>query len=341
MAWDLLESFFLNSVWVLKMSFNYILKIMLKMLKFVLPKKYYLKIRNLYYRLRYFIYKIKNTQQIVKNGKDIYTSPLYKSFGIKSIEKFYKDKFLGKSVGNFLKYYSMAKYDIRYSKVTWIYNNIRPGTTILDIGCGSGHLTILYNKKIKKLVGVDISEMCLQEALRGGYDEVYKADVLSLPFDNSTFDYVVSLDLFGHIEAKLKNKVISEIARVLKPDGITLHGLEEGEIDYNKLPPDQEKEIIGDGHVGIETRDKIKKRFKRYFKKITVQGAFGPCQDWDAYIKYSKCFPADFINYIKNFSDRDIKVFNIAMGYVHNYLLEKKLIDIPCFVFLRGDTPIK
>ena len=135
--------------------------------------------------------------------------------------------------------------------------------------------------------------------------------------------------------------MIYEIERVLKPKGITLQGIEEGKINYCKLSTEQKKEIIEDGHVGIEIRSKIKKRFEHYFKRVSVREAFGPCQDWDAFIKYSKCFPADFVDYIKKFNKRDIKVFSIAIGYVHNYFFERNLIDTNCFTFLKADNLIK
>ena len=38
----------------------------------------------------------------------------------------------------------------------WVYDNVRRGSTVLDVGCGSGVLALLKRKETT-LVGVDLS----------------------------------------------------------------------------------------------------------------------------------------------------------------------------------------
>ena len=68
----------------------------------------------------------------------------------------------------------------------------------------------------------DLSPECALAARRNGYDATFSGELTSLPFADASFDYVVSLDVLGHIEAEEKDAVLAEIKRVLRPGGVTL-----------------------------------------------------------------------------------------------------------------------
>jgi SAM-dependent methyltransferase len=104
---------------------------------------------------------------------------------------------------------------------------------VLDIGCGSGRLTIAVARRLKcgKITGVDTFEHdYIREnspelagrnaAIAGVADRVefIRADVLDLPFDDETFDLAVSSLLVDHLGAK-KNTALAEVHRVIKPRG--------------------------------------------------------------------------------------------------------------------------
>ncbi|MDQ3281902.1 MAG: methyltransferase domain-containing protein, partial [Acidobacteriota bacterium] len=63
---------------------------------------------------------------------------------------------------------------------------------------------------------------------RNGYDLTCAAELTRLPFGAGSFDYVVSLDVLGHVEFGEKDAVLAEAARVLRPGGLlwatTPHG---------------------------------------------------------------------------------------------------------------------
>ena len=107
---------------------------------------------------------------------------------------------------------------------------------VLDVGCGRGLMLVGAAKRLTaggRAVGVDIwqaedlsgnrPEATLENAAREGVGErveVKTADMRTLPFDDGTFDVVVSCAAIHNLyDAVDRQKAIGEIARVLKPGG--------------------------------------------------------------------------------------------------------------------------
>jgi SAM-dependent methyltransferase len=105
---------------------------------------------------------------------------------------------------------------------------------VLDIGCGSGALSIKLAKKFPdvEITGIDYwgkewdynKKQCQQNAvLEGVSDRIdfLKGDASQLPFENECFDIVVSNFTFHEVKsAKDKKDVIKEALRVIKKGGI-------------------------------------------------------------------------------------------------------------------------
>lgn len=100
---------------------------------------------------------------------------------------------------------------------------IHPRDKILDVGCGSGVLlSRLAATYQTEGVGVDISltslkTACLEDVHLNRYS---LADGESLPFEDESFDHVLSFDLLEHLPEPEKS--IWEMGRVLKPGGVLL-----------------------------------------------------------------------------------------------------------------------
>ena len=133
---------------------------------------------------------------------------------------------------------------------------------ILDIGCGAGRH---YLCQFGKVVGID-PEIYLLVKASYLYDQVYHANATELPFNDNTFDYVVSTDVIGHIADK--DSLLNEIHRVLKPNGLTIHC---AEVDSNNFFYRLAKQypnlfyknfIKKPGHYGLELASKLIGRFK-------------------------------------------------------------------------------
>lgn len=95
---------------------------------------------------------------------------------------------------------------------------IKSGQKALELGCGSGNLaSLLYDEGIS-IIGSDISQSAVDHA-RQQYPKidfkVHSAD--ALPYDNQTFDLVMSFDVFEHLPDV--DRHLSEVRRVLKNNG--------------------------------------------------------------------------------------------------------------------------
>lgn len=102
---------------------------------------------------------------------------------------------------------------------------IVPRSKILDIGCGTGNLTLRLPElnSFRKIIGTDLSDGVLTIARKHANDlglkncEFLRADACRLPFDDEEFDHVVSNMVFHLISNRCK--ALAEIVRVLKPTG--------------------------------------------------------------------------------------------------------------------------
>jgi SAM-dependent methyltransferase len=234
------------------------------------------------------------------------------------------------------------------ARTLWVYDNVREGSSLLDIGCGAGLLALLARKSVS-LSGVDISEACVEAAKLNGYDDVRRAELTALPFDDSSFDYVASLDVLGHVSFDEKDQVIAEIKRVLKPDGVTLHGIECTDPythrPYGEMTPDELRAFADvDGHIGLERAREHAARFGKYFAHVLFEPRYALCLSSEEFLKqadeYGLPFEADFLDYLRGLSHRERWAFDMAMGYVFNKIsdLDVKLPESGLYTFLKASN---
>ena len=98
---------------------------------------------------------------------------------------------------------------------------IRLEDRILEIGCGIGTVVYELSKKGHDIAGIDISGEAIEYGRKKYSDirlEVQAAE--TLPYEDESFEVVLSFDLFEHIAAI--DKHISEVRRVLGPGGYYL-----------------------------------------------------------------------------------------------------------------------
>src|SRR5438132_619579 len=175
--------------------------------------------------------------------KDLYTRA-----GITDLAEFYRTKFLSDEVLDARYFKPLDRFDMRFARTMWVYDNVRAGSTVLDLGCGAGMLALLKRKRVT-LTGVDLSAECSLAARRNGYDATFTAKLSSLPLPDASFDYVVSLDVLGHVGFDEKDQVLAEIKRVLRPGGVTMHGIEctdrATQKRYEEMTPDEHRDRRG------------------------------------------------------------------------------------------------
>lgn len=142
---------------------------------------------------------------------------------------------------------------------------------VLDIGCGSGALTIKIAKKFNtsSVIGIDYwgamwdfaKEQCEHNAKVENVEKritFLKGDAANLPFENESFDSIVSNFVFHEVRSvKDKKLVVREALRVLKKGGtFAFHDLFYNESlygDINKFVSDLKKEGINEINI-IDTR---------------------------------------------------------------------------------------
>jgi len=100
---------------------------------------------------------------------------------------------------------------------------IEPGSTVLDVGSGTGVFIPFISNKVGKngrLIALDFAEEMLRKAQAKGFDgniEYLHADITSAPLLEGVFDVVVCYSSFPHFQDK--PRTLSEVNRVLKNGG--------------------------------------------------------------------------------------------------------------------------
>ncbi len=91
------------------------------------------------------------------------------------------------------------------------------GKEILEAGCGTGLVLEGLARLASRAVGVDISAGMLDKARARGLD-VVKGSVTDLPFEDASFDAVVSFKVLAHVPDL--RRALAECARVTRPGGV-------------------------------------------------------------------------------------------------------------------------
>jgi ubiquinone/menaquinone biosynthesis C-methylase UbiE len=90
---------------------------------------------------------------------------------------------------------------------------------ILDVGCGTG-VVLTELAKRGDATGFDFSDKALEYCRNRGHNDLVLGNAEELPFESETFDAVVGLDIFEHVEHD--ERAFAEVRRVLKPGGILI-----------------------------------------------------------------------------------------------------------------------
>lgn len=104
---------------------------------------------------------------------------------------------------------------------------------VLDIACGTGFGTQILRQNGLNAVGADLDRSQIAVARETWGDYFQYADVLNLPFEDNSFEAVVSFETVEHVMDG--NKFMTEMRRVLKPDGVLICSTPN--IRYTSHPP--------------------------------------------------------------------------------------------------------
>jgi ubiquinone/menaquinone biosynthesis C-methylase UbiE len=138
---------------------------------------------------------------------------------------------------------------------------ILPGMKVLDLGCGTGTLTVMLKKEHPNatITGLDGDPQVLDIARQKSRNLNIQWDqgmAYALPYPDENFDRVVISLVVHHLVTEDKRRAFQEICRVLKPNGELyvldfgaphsgiarliawyMHGLEEAADNFDGLVP--------------------------------------------------------------------------------------------------------
>ncbi|MFR9620602.1 MAG: class I SAM-dependent methyltransferase [Rikenellaceae bacterium] len=134
---------------------------------------------------------------------------------------------------------------------------------VLEIGTGTGYGVDIIAPKAERFVSIDKHLPALDgEQLADGV-ELIEACVPPLPFDDATFDCVVSFQVIEHIEDDVR--FVSEVYRVLKPGGRFIVSTPNIKMSLTRNP----------WHVREYTSEEFRELLTASFESVEAMGVVG------------------------------------------------------------------
>jgi len=158
--------------------------------------------------------------------------------------------------------------------------NSYPNSIFLDVGCGEGRHAALLAKHGIRVFGIDDNPTMIGGATSkikfdpttSKYCEVYMENAQKMHFENETFDFIVCMtNTFGNMPG-IEEKVLKEMARVLKQKGKIILSVYRNDPYYVDLRENTYRDIglrikYRNGKV-IETYEGL---YSRHFSKTDLQ----------------------------------------------------------------------
>ena len=131
----------------------------------------------------------------------------------------FQGRYVSFNLGRFTDEFIYGRYQI-FEEVKVDLKNLKKNSKVLDLGCGTGHLSEFIKDQGHDVIGLDPSKEMLKFAKKN-FPNITFVDGISaeLPFADNSFDYVVSIEVLRYLNKKDVIQTYKEIYRVLKPKG--------------------------------------------------------------------------------------------------------------------------
>ena len=96
------------------------------------------------------------------------------------------------------------------------YFSLSSESSLLDVGCAKGFMLHDIAEAIPEITlkGIDVSEYAIANAIEGMKPNIQVADAKELPFEDNSFDVVISINTIHNLEKNELAKALQEIERV-------------------------------------------------------------------------------------------------------------------------------
>ncbi len=116
--------------------------------------------------------------------------------------------------------------------------NLTPGQKVLDVGCGMAHLLYEFTQVVPgiEVSGIDISKYALEHAKEEIRDRLQCGSATELPFEDDSFDLVISLTTLHNLKVFDLKRAVREIERVSRENSyIMVESFRNDEEEVNML----------------------------------------------------------------------------------------------------------
>ena len=190
------------------------------------------------------------------------------------------------------------------------------GDTVLDVACGPGIVACELAKFVSHITGIDITPAMIEQAKQMQKERKLDnmswriGDILTLPFNDSSFSLLITRYSFHHLLEP--QKVLDEMIRVCKPDGriviIDVTPESDKVYEYNKV-----EKLRDPSHVKAFTF----KGLRSLMEESGLVNLESKCQNLE--MELNKLLEASFPNLDENkekihvLFQRDVKKDNLGM----------------------------
>ena len=163
---------------------------------------------------------------------------------------------------------------LKYNAIYWEkvaetfkdYWRLDSNSTLLDVGCAKGFMMYDFSRIIPgiNIQGIDVSEYAIKNSINEMKDKVFVGNAKKIPFEDNSFDYVISINTIHNLDLEDCAKSLREIERVSKKGSfITVDA-------YNN---DEEKERMFKWNLTAKTILSVEE-WKDFFVKNNYSGDY-------------------------------------------------------------------
>jgi len=156
---------------------------------------------------------------------------------------------------------------------------IKPGSEVLDVGCGNGYFSFLTYKNRSKVLGIDHDGNAIKKnkffAKSMGYNiDFEELDVKELNRIDRKFDYIICFEVLEHVLDD--EKIIWSFSKLLKKDGKLLVTVPNKRISllFDKVSKIENGGHVRKGYSFNELKEKLSRMGFKVVKKDSCVGRF-------------------------------------------------------------------